>query len=168
MSLPLESRALVALRRARLADIPQMLRVMEPFVKNGDLLPRTAADLAGQIERYVVAADGDRVVGTGALKPYSPDVAEIIALAVEAGYQGQGVGRMIVEHLLGIAAELGIGEVFALTRRPNFFYRLGFTLADKSRFPQKVWFDCTRCPRQHCCDEIAVHLVNVASGNFLG
>ncbi|GBD31680.1 Amino-acid acetyltransferase [bacterium HR33] len=167
MSLPVPSRAVITVRRARQADIPQMLRVMEPFVARGDLLPRTAADLAREIERYVVAADGDRVVGTGALKPYSPDLAEIIALAVDAAYQGQGVGRMIVERLLRIAGELGIGEVFALTRRPDFFYRVGFTLADKARFPQKVWFDCNRCPRQHCCDEIAVHIINVASGSFL-
>ncbi|GIW52066.1 MAG: GCN5 family acetyltransferase [Gemmatimonadales bacterium] len=167
MSLPVPSRAVITVRRARQADIPQMLRVMEPFVARGDLLPRTAADLAREIERYVVAADGDRVVGTGALKPYSPDLAEIIALAVDAAYQGQGVGRMIVERLLRIAGELGIGEVFALTRRPDFFYRVGFTLADKARFPQKVWFDCARCPRQHCCDEIAVHIINVASRSFL-
>lgn len=167
MSLPLPSSALIAIRRARDADIPQMLQVMEPFVKTGDLLPRTAAHLAREIERYVVATDGDRVVGTGALKPYSPDLAEVIALAVEPAYQGQGVGRLMVENLLKVAAELGIGEVFALTRRPGFFYRLGFTLASKERFPQKVWFDCARCPRQHSCDEVAVHLINVASGSFL-
>jgi amino-acid N-acetyltransferase len=144
-----------------------MLRVMEPFVASGDLLPRTALDLARELERYVVAADGDRVVGTGALKLYSPDLAEMIALAVEVAYQGQGVGRLIVERLLSIAGELGIGEVFALTRRPKFFYRLGFTLVEKGRFPQKVWFDCVRCPRQHSCDEIAVHILNVASSSFL-
>ncbi len=167
MSLVLPSSALVGVRRAREADIPQMLRVMEPFVKSGDLLPRTAVDLFREIERYVVAVEEDRVVGTGALKLYSPDLAEVIALAVEAAYQGQGVGRLIVESLLKVAAELGIGEVFALTRRPHFFYRLGFTLADKTRFPQKVWFDCSRCPRQHRCDEIAVHIINVAPESFL-
>jgi N-acetylglutamate synthase-like GNAT family acetyltransferase len=140
---------------------------MEPFVASGDLLPRSALDLASEIERYVVATDGERLVGTGALKPYSPDLAEVIALAVDAAYQGQGVGRLIVETLLRIAADLGIGEVFALTRRPNFFYRLGFSPADKERFPQKVWFDCARCPRQHRCDEIAVHIINVASGSSL-
>ncbi len=130
-------------------------------------MPRTAADLAREIERYVVATDGDKVVGTGALKPYSPDLAEVIALAVDPAYQGQGVGRLIVENLLKVAAELGIGEVFALTRRPGFFYRLGFTLAPKAWFPQKVWFDCARCPRRHSCDEVAVHRIDVASGSLL-
>lgn len=162
MSLPLPSRAVVAVRRARQADIPAMLALMEPFVASGDLLPRSAGDLARELERYVVATDGELLVGTGALKPYSPDLAEVIALAVRSDYQGQGVGRLLVETLIGIAEELGISEVFALTRRPSFFYRLGFTPSQKEHFPQKVWFDCARCPRRHSCDEVAVRLVCVA------
>jgi len=48
--------------------------------------------------------------------------------------------------------------VLALTRKPAFFHKLGFVLAEKGHFPLKVWADCARCPRQNCCDEIAVVL----------
>lgn len=153
----------VAIRPATSADVPDMVELMAPFVASGDLLPRTARDLERDIDRYTVAVDGDTVIGTGALKPYSPRLAEVIAIAVSPLYQGQGVGRLIVERVIRRAARLGFGEVFALTRQPRFFHRLGFLLAEKSRFPLKVWFDCSRCPRRMNCDEIAVHLPDVAS-----
>ena len=33
---------------------------------------------------------------------------------------------------------------------------MGFHVVDKAGFPQKVWLDCNQCPKQSCCDEIAV------------
>jgi len=51
-----------------------------------------------------------------------------------------------------------LNEVFGLTRKPLFFMRLGFRVAEKEQFPLKVWADCARCPRQHACDEVAVAL----------
>src|SRR2546430_13203393 len=49
-------------------------------------------------------------------------------------------------------------EVLALTRKPAFFLKLGFVPAEREQFPLKVWADCARCPRQNCCDEVAVVL----------
>jgi len=48
--------------------------------------------------------------------------------------------------------------VLALTRKPAFFLKVGFAPAEREHFPLKVWADCTRCPRQNCCDEVAVVL----------
>ena len=31
-----------------------------------------------------------------------------------------------------------------------------FSLAEREHFPLKVWADCTKCPRQAACDEVAV------------
>lgn len=161
-ALPLQRPAILT-RPARPADVPQMVRLMEPFIATGDLLPRTPDDLRRDLDRYVVATDRDAVVGMGALKPYSPDLAEVIAVAVDPAHQGNGVGKLVVTQLIERARRLGMHEAFALTRRPFFFHRLGFRPADKSLFPQKVWLDCASCPRQHACDEIAVHLPDVAS-----
>ncbi len=137
---------------------------MAPYIVTGDLLPRTPADLERDLAQYAVACERDgTVLGMGALKPYGPELAEVIALAVGAGARGRGVGQVIVERLVRRAAELGIGEVFALTRVPGFFHRQGFTTVEKARFPLKVWSDCARCSRRHCCDETAVHMVDVAS-----
>jgi N-acetylglutamate synthase-like GNAT family acetyltransferase len=141
-----------------------MVALMAPYIVTGDLLPRTPTDLERDLAMYAVADGGNGVVlGTGGLKPYSATLAEILALAVHPATQGQGVGRAVIEHLIRRAARLGVVEVFALTRVPGFFHRLGFTTAEKSRFPLKVWSDCAHCARRRACDEVTVHLAGVAS-----
>ncbi|MGH7699818.1 MAG: N-acetyltransferase [Gemmatimonadales bacterium] len=144
-------------RPATLADVPALERLTAPFVATGDLLPRSAYDLCRHIKEYVVVPDGDgEVVACGSLKIYSRALAEVAGLAVRADRQSQGLGRTVVEALLAEARALGLAEVFALTRQPRFFYRLGFAPADKAHFPLKVWADCARCPRREACDEVAV------------
>ena len=149
------------LRPATLADVAAMEALMAPFVATGDLLPRSNYDLCRHIKEYVVALapppDGG-IVGTGSLKVYSTGLAEIAGLAVRDDQQGRGVGKALVEALLVDARALGLNEVFGLTRKPLFFMRLGFRVAEKEQFPLKVWADCARCPRQHACDEVAVAL----------
>ncbi len=149
------------LRPATLADVAAMEVLMAPFVATGDLLPRSNYDLCRHIKEYVLAEapppDGG-IVGTGSLKVYSTQLAEIAGLAVRDDQQGRGVGKALVEALLVDARALGLSEVFGLTRKPLFFLRLGFRVAEKEQFPLKVWADCARCPRQHACDEIAVAL----------
>jgi N-acetylglutamate synthase-like GNAT family acetyltransferase len=147
------------LRPATLADVAAMEVLMTPFVATGDLLPRSNYDLCRHIKEYVVAETHDgSLVGTGSLKVYSTQLAEIAGLAVREDQQGRGVGKALVEVLLVDARALGLAEVFGLTRKPLFFLRLGFRVAEKQQFPLKVWADCARCPRQHACDEVAVAL----------
>lgn len=148
-----------AVRDAHVNDITAMMELMDPFVAVGDLLPRTPLDLARDIATYVVAVDpAARLIGVGALRAYEPTLAEVQALAVHSSAQGMGVGRVVVEALSARAKVRGVREVFALTRRPAFFHRLGFDTVGKERFPLKIWADCDRCPRQHACDEIAVSI----------
>ena len=145
------------LRPATLADVSAMEVLMAPFVATGDLLPRSNYDLCRHIKEYVVATTADgSIVGTGSLKVYSTELAEIAGLAVRDDQQGRGVGKALVEALVVDARALGLNEVFGLTRKPLFFMRLGFRVAEKEQFPLKVWADCARCPRQHACDEVAV------------
>lgn len=147
------------LRPASLADVVEMEQLMAPFVASGDLLPRSNYDLCRHIKEYVVAETPDgSLVGTASLKIYSTGLAEVAGLAVRDDQQGRGVGRALVEALLVDARAMGLSEVFGLTRKPLFFLRLGFRIAEKEQFPLKVWADCARCPRQHACDEVAVAL----------
>lgn len=150
----------IRLRPAILADVAAMETLMAPFVATGDLLPRSNYDLCRHIKEYVVAETPDgSIVGCGSLKVYSTGLAEIAGLAVRDDQQGRGVGKALVEALVLDARALGLNEVFGLTRKPLFFLRLGFTVVEKEeRFPLKVWADCTRCPRQDACDEVAVAL----------
>ena len=149
----------IGLRPATLSDVTAMEVLMAPFVATGDLLPRSNYDLCRHIKEYVVAeAPNGDLVGCGSLKVYSTGLAEIAGLAVRDDQQGRGVGKKLVEALIIEARALGLNEIFGLTRKPLFFLRLGFRVVEKEQFPLKVWADCTRCPRQHACDEVAVAL----------
>jgi len=147
------------LRSATLADVTGLETLMAPFVATGDLLPRSNYDLCRHIKEYLVAQAPDgAIVASAGLKIYSTELAEVGGLAVRDDQQGQGLGRALVETLLNDARALGLNQVFGLTRKPLFFLRLGFRMAEKEEFPLKVWADCARCPRQHACDEVAVAL----------
>lgn len=147
------------LRSAALADVPALETLIAPFVAAGDLLPRGRYDFCRHIKEYHVATTPDGVlVGSAALKIYSLELGELAALAVRDGWQGGGVGRALVTAVVAEARRHGLAELFALTRKPLFFLRLGFSVAERAHFPLKVWADCARCPRQDACDETAVVL----------
>jgi amino-acid N-acetyltransferase len=149
----------VAVRTAALGDVPALERLMAPYVATGDLLPRSNYDLCRHIKEYVVATAPDgAVVGCGSLKIYSRTLGEVAGLAVRPDWQGTGIGRALLDALIVEARAQGLREVLALTRKPAFFQKLGFGAAEREHFPLKVWADCARCPRQNCCDEIAVVL----------
>jgi N-acetylglutamate synthase-like GNAT family acetyltransferase len=146
-------------RSATLADVPQIETLIAPYVATGDLLPRSNYDLCRHIKEYVVAAaPRGAIVGCGSLKVYSQALGEIAGLAVHPDVQGTGVGRAIMETLIAEGRASGLSELLALTRKPAFFLKLGFLQSEKQHFPLKVWADCARCPRQNCCDEVAVVL----------
>ena len=41
----------------------------------------------------------------------------------------------------------GTLQGFALTYKPGFFEKLGFSVANVMEFPRKVWNECYRCPK---------------------
>ena len=146
-------------RPATLGDVPQLETLMAPYVASGDLLPRSTYDLCRHIKEYVVAPIPDvGIIGCASLKVYSRDLAEVAGLAVRSDFQGAGVGRALMDAIISEARAAGLSEVLALTRKPAFFLKLGFQPSEKEHFPLKVWADCARCPRQNCCDEVAVVL----------
>jgi N-acetylglutamate synthase-like GNAT family acetyltransferase len=53
-------------------------------------------------ERFMVAVDpSDHVVGCGQLKPHRDGSLELASLAVRESWQGRGMGRALVEALIG-------------------------------------------------------------------
>jgi N-acetylglutamate synthase-like GNAT family acetyltransferase len=52
-------------------------------------------------KRFVVAVnEHDEIMGCGQLKPHGQKVLELASIAVYPEYQGKGVARAIIEHLL--------------------------------------------------------------------
>jgi amino-acid N-acetyltransferase len=144
-------------RPARIADMLQVEPLINGFAAQNLMLPRTPEQLVRLFREFVVAVDdGGRVLGCGGLRIFSPELAEIISLAVDPAAHGLGLGGRIVDRLVEDAETLGIATVFALTLREGFFHRAGFRTVSKEMFPAKVWADCRSCPKLHACDEIAV------------
>lgn len=120
------------------------------------MLHRSLNDLYENIrDFYIVEQDGE-IVGSCALHVNWSDLAEIKALVVSDQVQGKGIGMQLLDHCFNDARELGIPKVFALTYRPGFFEKAGFTRIEKDDLPRKIWSECINCPKYPDCGEEAL------------
>jgi N-acetylglutamate synthase-like GNAT family acetyltransferase len=142
-------------RRARPQDAVAISRLNNSFANEGQMLIRTPEMISLAIDDYVVV-QGQRgeILACGALKEYSPSVAEVAAIAVSRDAHGRGLGRMIVRSVEDLARMRGIYDVFALTLQPEFFAAIGYQRVDRARYPEKIRRDCLGCTRRFACNEI--------------
>lgn len=147
---------MINVRRAQLVDVPQMMPLLEEFARQAEILSRTESDVYRSIREWVVAENETRIVGMGSLLVMGYDLAEIRSMVVNPAFHGQGVGRGIVDMLVDDARTLELARVFALTRKPGFFMKMGFELTKIEKLPRKVKHDCVFCPKFHACDEVAL------------
>ena len=142
-------------RRARPQDAVAISRLNNSFANEGQMLIRTPEMISLAIDDYVVVR-GQRgeLLACGALKEYSPSVAEVAAIAVSRDAHGRGLGRMIVRSVEDLARMRGIYDVFALTLQPEFFAAIGYQRVDRARYPEKIRRDCLGCMRRFACNEI--------------
>ncbi|HJQ20348.1 MAG TPA: GNAT family N-acetyltransferase [Gemmatimonadaceae bacterium] len=144
----------IIVRRARVDEVDAIARLNNFFADQHVMLRRTPDMIAAAIDDYVVAVDAyGRLAACGALKEYSPSVAEVAAIAVASQAQGMGLGRRIVSAVEDLARARSIPEVFALTLQPAFFEALGYARVDRARFPEKIRRDCIGCARRFACNE---------------
>ena len=143
-------------RKASMQDIPNLLDLINGYAARGIMLPRTEFELSENMRDFMVAYDGNRLAGCGALHFYSPQIGEIRSLAVAESHKTAGIGRLIVESLVYEAKMYGLDAAFAFTYVPGFFAKVGFNEVERGELPLKAWKDCLRCAKFHNCDEIAV------------
>lgn len=146
----------IVLRKARIGDVPTMHRLVNEHAEAGLMLPRPLSELYENLRDFWVVDAGGRVAACCALHINWSDLAEVRSLAVDQAHQRQGLGRVLVNACLAEAREMGIVRAYALTREPDFFQRLGFSMIGMSELPRKVWGECIRCPKFPECDEVAL------------
>jgi N-acetylglutamate synthase-like GNAT family acetyltransferase len=145
----------VMIRRARESDAEAISRLIAVFAAEALMLKRTPEMVALTIDDYVVAVTPrGEIVACGALKEYSPSVAEVAAIAVSRDVHGCGVGKAIVNAVEALALKRGVYDVFALTLQPAFFSAIGYERVDRARYPEKIRRDCLGCSRRFACNEI--------------
>ena len=145
----------VVIRKARPEDARAIADLIAGFADESLMLRRTPEHIELSIDDYVVGVDvRGHILACGALKEYSPSVAEVAAIAVSREAHGNGLGRAIVAAVEALACKRGIFDVFALTLQPAFFAAIGYERVDRARYPEKIRRDCLGCIRRFACAEI--------------
>lgn len=111
------------LRKATIADVKCIHRLLMDCANKRLLLPRSYNELYSHLRDFIVAennASGE-VVGCCALSITWEALAEVRSLVVAENAQHQGLGRRLVEFCISDALTFGIYKVFALTYQVDFF-----------------------------------------------
>jgi amino-acid N-acetyltransferase len=139
------TRSAVRVRRARTSDVPAVRHLVERYTGDRILLGKDLVTLYEDVPDFRVAVDAaDTVVGCGALHVMWEDIAEVRTLAVDPAMRRHGIGRALVEQLLGSAASLGVSRVFCLTFEVDFFVALGFRPVDRVPLEPEVFAQMVR------------------------
>jgi len=83
---------------------------------------------------HIMATNNGHVMGVGRMQFNTEDEAQIRYMAVEKEYEGNGIGRMIVNILEQQAREKNVGTVILDAREPavGFYQKLGYKIEKKS------------------------------------
>ena len=113
-------------RRARTADVPGIIAVVDPYVGQRILLGKERVEFYEAISEFRVAEVDGAIIGCGALHVMWEDLGEIRTLAVHDDWRGRGVGHELLEALVEDAVALGLSRLFCLTFESAFFSAHGF------------------------------------------
>ena len=120
------------------SDIPGVLRIMEPFVKDGTLLIRDKQTLLDQIDNFVIYETDGVIHGCAALTLYPDSIGEISAVAVDQKYIKLGIGSKLLNYLIKRALENKLLRIFLLTTRTSdWFENIGFIQGAYSDLPKE-------------------------------
>ena len=83
---------------------------------------------------HIMVMDNQKTIAVGRLQYNSADEAQIRYMAVEKEYEGNGIGRMIVNTLEQQARKKNVGTVILDAREPavGFYQKLGYKIEKKS------------------------------------
>jgi N-acetylglutamate synthase-like GNAT family acetyltransferase len=114
------------IRRARASDASAISSLIQQHVASGTLLPRAPEFVAEHAIDFLVATIDDRVVGCVHLDEYSPSLAEVRSIVVDAPHQHHGVGVALVHAVETLARSREYRTVFAVSNNDSFFRSRGY------------------------------------------
>jgi amino-acid N-acetyltransferase len=127
-----------SIRPLKIKDIADILRIMEPLMKQGILIRRNSQDIQEKKEDYIVFEIDGSVHACGALHDWGGGQGEIAAVATDPAFTEMGLGRRIVRRLIDRAGKQKLRRVFALTTwTQDWFETLGFREDAVENLPEK-------------------------------
>jgi amino-acid N-acetyltransferase len=161
----------IILRGAEFKDAESIFALIKKYPE--ELLPRPISDIVQNIDRFLVAETGGRIIGTvswhilpeiGA--PRRPSV-EIKSLSVDPDCRRAGIGSALVKGAIEHIRPMHPAQIVALTFSPEFFGSLGFRKVPKEKMMHKLYMGCINCSKYDSpftCPEIAMALT-IADNN---
>jgi amino-acid N-acetyltransferase len=125
------------LRDATLADVDGIMALIDPLAERGVLVARSRESVESEIDRFVVLAYEEEIIGCAAMNPYASEkLAELACLAVNPFYRDGGRGERILAHVEKRAKERNVKTLFVLsTQTTQWFVERGFAEADIHALP---------------------------------
>ena len=115
-------------RSAKPSDIPQVWGLLSGPMRDASIVQRSTFYLEQHIERYRLFCQDEDVLGCCELISYpEQQTVEIAALSVALAYRNQGIGRELINGVLGEVKRQDILQAIALsTHEDNVFVSCGF------------------------------------------
>ncbi len=117
----------------------QILTLIQPFVDEGKILPRTKAQINDQLDDFVLLFDNNQLVACAGLKDCKEGfMGEIYSLAVAEQAQNTGLSKNLLDKIMLKAQQENFSKIFALTKYgTQWFVKNGFTQMNISDLPSK-------------------------------
>ena len=130
-------------RAARPSDIPQVWGLLSGPMRDASIVQRSTSYLEQHIERYRLFCQDEDVLGCCELISYpEQQTVEIAALSVALAYRNQGIGRELVNVVIGEVKRQGAQQAIALsTREDNVFINCGFNECSLKDLPPEKRFN---------------------------
>ena len=130
-------------RSAKPSDIPQVWGLLSGPMRDASIVQRSTFYLEQHIERYRLFCQDEDVLGCCELINYpEQQTVEIAALSVALAYRNQGIGRELVNVVLGEVKRQGAQQAIALsTREDNVFINCGFNECSLKDLPPEKRFN---------------------------
>ena len=129
---PALSTKTVNLRSATRKDVDAIERLLEE-----NQLPTVG--VADAVPDFAVAECEGKIVGVAGLELCGSAYALLRSAAVDAQWRGSGVGRQLVEKVIGDARARGLRALYLLTTTAEqYFPRFGFTRATRDSVPSEI------------------------------
>ena len=153
------------IRSADFADAEKIFSLIKTFPD--ELVPRAMSDIVQCIDRFLVCAEGERIIGTAAWK-ILPEVGapcdatiEIQSVSVASEYRKKGIGKALINAVIERITPMHPAQVIVLTFTPPFFAGLGFREISKRDIMHKIYTGCINCTKYDnpfTCPEVAMSL----------